>query len=70
MKYSYREKSIINIVDRIEGIKEQIMRTEDHDERETLRERLNQLYIMRSYYIQLITRDEPALKMLKPRSRR
>lgn len=56
MKYSYREKSLINIVDRIEAIKQQIMQTEDQEERKALCERLNQLYIMRSYYIQLIIR--------------
>jgi hypothetical protein len=56
MKYSYREKSLINIVDRIEAIKQQIMQTEDQEERKALCERLNQLYIMRSYYIQLISR--------------
>lgn len=54
MQHNHLERSIINIVGRIEAIKEQIIQSEDHDERDNLVKRLNQLYIMRSYYIQLI----------------
>ena len=54
MQHNHLERSIINIVGRIEAIKEQIIQSEGHAERDNLVKRLNQLYIMRSYYIQLI----------------
>jgi hypothetical protein len=56
MRYNHLEKSIISTIDRIEFIKEQIKQTDDSSTREALRQKLNQLYIMRSYYIQLITK--------------
>lgn len=56
MHHNHLERSIINTVDRIAQVKEQIILSNDRSERESLRKKLNQLYIIRSYYIQLISK--------------
>lgn len=56
MRYNHLEKSIIKTIDQIEWLKEQISNTGDSDEREILKEKLNKLYVMRSYYIRLLSK--------------
>ncbi|MGI6453680.1 MAG: hypothetical protein ACOX0E_09495 [Syntrophomonadaceae bacterium] len=48
------EKSLINIIDRIETVKQKIVQTEDELERKQLLQQLDKLQMLRSYYIKLV----------------
>ncbi|HCF49954.1 MAG TPA: hypothetical protein DER60_06710 [Syntrophomonas sp.] len=48
------EKSLLRILDQIEQLQEQIGKSSDEEEKASLKIKLRNLGILRSYYIQLI----------------
>jgi len=48
------EKSLLRVLDQIDQLQEQLSKSNDEEEKATLKARLRSLGILRAYYIQLI----------------
>lgn len=53
-RYSRIERSLMRILDQIDRLKEEMREIVDEEERNLLNIRLKRLWILRSYYVQLI----------------
>lgn len=53
-RYSRIERSLMKVLDQIDRLKEEIRETVDEEEKNLLNSRLKRLWILRSYYVQLI----------------
>ncbi|MGI6435718.1 MAG: hypothetical protein ACOX0F_10205 [Syntrophomonadaceae bacterium] len=53
-RYSRIERSLMRILDQIDRLKEEIRGAVDEEEKRLLNVKLKRLWILRSYYVQLI----------------
>jgi regulator of replication initiation timing len=53
-RYSRIERSLMRILDQIDRLKEEIREAVDEEEKRLLNVKLKRLWILRSYYVQLI----------------